>query len=469
MRVKNGYGRASAAVFGFIIFLFCFLPEKIALGGDAQSGTAPLTLKDFCSKVLANYPRLKEQGATVELAIARKLQAQAGFWPRLQGQAGAAYSDDPVYVFGSLLRQRAFTQEDFDLDRLNRPNALANFNLGLHGEIPLFNAFQTISSVRQANHMLASAKHDEEFARMEAILVACDAYLNAVAVEKVLAKVAEACTHSETDIKQAHELKEKGVVLGADFYTARVIFGGLRNSLNSLKAQQQSMHALLNILMGDDPLKPVQLGDDLKETGRTEIDLKQWLAQGRTQRPDLLSIEEAIHAQEANLYGARASAWPVVSAFGDISGYTRDFGTGGGNFAVGLKATVDIFDPGRSPQVTVAEKSLKKMKYAQETATDSMTKDITAEYARLESLRTNLPVLRDMASDSDQAVDLVLPLYREGKKSIADLLDMRQGNVRTYQAYYSTLAGSKNSSLRLLFLAGRLDESQAVAMLGGGQ
>jgi hypothetical protein len=33
MRVKNGYGRASAAVFGFIIFLFCFLPEKIALGG----------------------------------------------------------------------------------------------------------------------------------------------------------------------------------------------------------------------------------------------------------------------------------------------------------------------------------------------------------------------------------------------------------------------------------------------------
>ena len=93
---------------------------------DAAQAVSVLTLHDFCRKVLDYYPRLKEQAATVELAVANRLQAQAGYLPRLQAQAGATYGDDPVYVFGSRLRQRAFTQEDFDLDRLNRPNALLN-------------------------------------------------------------------------------------------------------------------------------------------------------------------------------------------------------------------------------------------------------------------------------------------------------------------------------------------------------
>lgn len=459
----------SAAMAGLLIIAFCIIPANIAFAEDAASGSAPLTLEDFCRRVLAYYPKLKEQGVTVELAIARKLQAQAGFWPKLQGLADASYSDDPVYVFGTLLRQRAFTQDDFDLNRLNNPNARANFDVGLHGEIPLFDAFQTISKVREAKHMVESAKHGEKFTRMEALLVASDAYLNTVVVEKVLKKVAETCKNSETDIKQAKELKDKGVVLGADFYAAKVIFGSLRNINNNLTAQKKSMHALLNILMGEDPLKPVQVADVLQEGNGASVDLKKWLSQAYTLRPDLLSIEEAIQAQEAHVSGERASAWPIISAFGDLRENTEDFRTGGGSFAVGLKGSVDIFEPGYSSRVKMAEKSLQKLKYQKNIAADSITKDVTSEYARLESLKANIPLLRDMADDSDQAVDLVLPLYREGRKSIADLLDMRQGNIRTYQAYYAALVSSKNSSVRLLFLSGQLDESQAIGMIAAGK
>jgi len=467
--VKKIKRNLPAAAAGLLIFAFCILPQNIAFAGDAAPGPAPLTLEDFCRRVLVYYPKLKEQGASVELAIARKLQAQAGYWPRLQGLAGATYGNDQVYVFGTLLRQRAFTQNDFDLDRLNNPNARANFDAGLHGEIPLFNAFQTISKVREAKHMVESARHDEAFTRMEAILVASDAYLNAVAVEKVLEKAEEACKNSEGDIKQAGELKEKGVVLGADYYAAKVIFGGLRNIKNNLAAQKSSMHALLNILMGEDPLQPVRLASGLKDENGANADLKEWLSQAYSRRPDLLSIKEAIHAQEEHVFGERASAWPVISAFGDLRENTEDFQSGGGSFAVGLKGTVDIFEPGYSSRVKVAEKSLQKLKFEKDIATDSITRDLTAEYARLESLKANIPLLRDMAGDSDQAVNMVLPLYREGRKSIADLLDMRQGNIRTYQAYYSALAGSKNSSLRLLFLSGQLDESKPPAVLGDGK
>lgn len=467
--MKKTNRNVAAASIGALLSVFCVLSAPIAWAGAAPAGAAPLTLADFCRRVLAYYPSLKAQGVGVEIAIARKLQAQAGFWPKLQGLAGVAYGDDQVYVFGTLLRQRAFTQNDFDLDRLNNPNARANFDAGLHGEMPLFDAFQTISKVREAGHLAESARHDEAFATMEARLVACDAYLNAVAVEKALAKAEEACRNSEADIRQAGELKEKGVVLGADFYAARVIFGSLRNIRNNLAAQKESMHALLNILMGEDPLKPVQIVTDLKEDSGAGADLKTWLAQAYDLRPDLRSIKEAIHAQEAHVAGARAGAWPVISAFGDLSENTENFHAGGGSFAVGLKGSVDLFEPGYASRVKVAEKSLRRLEYEKDAAADSIARDVSFEYARLESLKANIPVLRDMAGDSDQAVDLVLPLYREGRKSIADLLDMRQGNIRTYQTYYSALAGAKNSSLRLLFLSGQLNESKTPSVFGEGK
>ncbi|MFA7159230.1 MAG: TolC family protein [Kiritimatiellia bacterium] len=447
----------------------------VLLAGDfsAAADVAPpapvLTLQEFCRKVLAYYPRLKEQAATVELAVANKLQAQAGYLPGLQAQAGATYGDDPVYVFGSRLRQRAFTQEDFDLDRLNRPNALMNFDVGLRGEVPLFNAFQTISRVRQARHMVKAAKHDEEFMRMEAVLLASDSYLNALAVEMILGKVEATCRLAEIDIKQAESLKEKGVVLGADYYSARVMCGGLRNSRNNFAAQRQSMHALLNILMGEDPFKPLRLAGALGKEPGPEPGLQEWLSRAGQMRPDLKAIDQALRAREENLSGARSSAWPVISAFGDVRADARDFQTGGGNFTVGLRASMDIFDPGYSSRVSLAQLALKKMKLARSTVADSIARDITSEHARLESLSSNVPVLREMSADSDRAVEMALPLYREGRKSIADLIEMRQGNVMTYQGYYSALAGLKNASVRLMFLSGQLDEAQAASVLGEGQ
>ena len=467
--MKKKHPNVSAAAAGLLIVLFCILSARLVRAEDARPDPAPMTLTEFCRRVLEYYPRLKEQGATVELAIAHKMQAEAGYLPRIQGLAGATYGDDQVYVFGTLLRQRAFTEQDFEIDRLNNPDARANFNIGLHGEIPLFNAFQTISRVRQAGHMVASARHAEAFAKMEAILVASDAYLNTLAVEKVLEKSEEACGNSEADIRQAGELKEKGMVLGADYYAAKVIFGGLQNIRNNLRTQKVSMHALLNILMGEDPFRPVKLVDELHAGKVSGLDLKEWLSHAHSQRPDLLALEEAIRAREEQASGERKKAWPVISAFGDLMENSGNFHTGGGSFGVGLKGTIDLFAPDYSPRVKVAEKSLQKLKYEKIIATDSVIRDITGEYARFESLRANIPVLRDMAGDSDQAVNLLLPLYREGRKSIADLLDMRQGNIKTYQAYYAAMAGSRTALVRLMFLSGRLDESKTMAILGDGQ
>ncbi|MFA6143130.1 MAG: TolC family protein, partial [Candidatus Omnitrophota bacterium] len=399
----------------------CYADEALPL--------KPLGFNEFYQKVLAYYPKLKQQGSNVEIAIARKFQAQAGFLPRIQALASMATGNDQVYVFGTLLKQRAFTQSDFELHRLNNPASRTNYNIGVHAEMPLFDALQTIYKVKEAKHMVESARYDEAFSRMEALLVASDAYSHTLAVEKLLDVVEGSCKNSEADIKQAEELKDKGMVLGADFYAAKVILGSLRNIRNELRGQKESMHALLNILMGEDPLGAIELVDTIQEGAADKKDLKEWLSEAYRSRPDLLSIKEAVYAQEAVVSRERASILPNISAFGDLNENTQNFDTGGGSFAVGIKGSIDIFDPAYSSRIKIARESLKKLEYDKNIAKDSITKDITDEYSRFGSIQANLPILHEMAGDSGQAVDLTLPLYREGRKSIADLLGMRQGNI----------------------------------------
>ena len=429
----------------------------------------PITFNEFYQKVLAYYPKLKQQGANVEIAIARKFQAQAGYLPRIQGLASMTTSNDQVYVFGTLLKQRAFTQGDFELSRLNNPASRTNYNIGLHAEMPLFDALQTIYKVKEAKHMIESARYDEAFSKMEALLVSSDAYSHALVVEKLLDIVEEACKNSEADIKQAEELKDKGMVLGADFYAAKVIFGSLCNIRNELRGQKESMHALLNILMGEDPLKAIQLSDTIQEGKSDKKDFKEWLSEAYRSRPDLLSIEEAVHAKEAELSRERASALPRITAFGDLNENTQNFNTGGGSFAVGLKGSVDLFEPNYFSRVKIAKEELKKLEYDKNIAKDSIAKDIADEYSRFESIQANIPILHEMAGDSGQAVELTLPLYREGRKSIADLLDMRQGYIQTNQSYYIAMVGSKTSQTRLLYLSGQLDELNIRKIISGGE
>jgi hypothetical protein len=74
-----------------------------------------------------------------------------------------------------------------------------------------------------------------------------------------------------------------------------------------------------------------------------------------------------------------------------------------------------------------------------------------------------------MMDDAKQAVDLMLPLYREGRKSIADLIQIRTSYLNVAKGYYALATDTKASWTRLLFLSGQLDEprmNEVVSAIG---
>ena len=456
MKIKSSTFIISAFV------LVSFLNYSSALyAADETPSTKPLTFKVFYQKVLAYYPKLKQQDASVNLAIARKLQAISGFLPRIQGVTSVSRGDDPVFVFGSLLHEGAFTPDDFALGRLNTPRPHTTYNVSVEGQLPIFDAFQTISRVQSAKLQIDSARYEGSFSKMEAFLVAAEAYLRAVAVEKLLATVNEVSQFSEGDIKQADDLKDKGMILGADFYSAKVMHGNIIQLKNQLTQEKQAAHILLNILMGQDPFKPFEIQGNLTESTQDPKQLLNWFEQAYKSRPDLAAIDKTIQAQGIEVSREKFTILPRLDAFGEAREDTHNFKSNGGqNYIVGLKASMDIFDPLYSSRVRVSRETLKKLESDKLILKDAITKDLANEYAHYQTVIDNLPVTQKMLDDAKQAVDLMLPLYREGRKSIADLLQIRTLYLNVAKGYYTLATDTKASWTRLLFLSGQLDESR---------
>src|SRR5581483_12277858 len=81
----------------------------------------------------------------------------------------ATRGNDPVYVFGSRLRQQRFTEADFALNRLNTPNPFGNFSTKFGGAWTLFDSFGSWHGMTRAKLMEEAAGHQLDRADQEII------------------------------------------------------------------------------------------------------------------------------------------------------------------------------------------------------------------------------------------------------------------------------------------------------------
>ncbi|HNX53429.1 MAG TPA: TolC family protein [Pontiellaceae bacterium] len=445
----------------FLPVIAVLIVSNVSFAGEEVSHANALSFETFSRKVLEYYPKLKAAHSGVDIALAKQMQAQAGFWPSLNLSAGYTISDDPVNVFGMLLRQERFASSDFALNRLNAPEAHQDLSAGVHVELPLFDAMQTIGRTRSAREMVKASQADAAFTKMEALLMAQDAYLNAMTFEKLSAVINEVYRSSEEDLQKAKDLKDRGVIFGADYYSAKVMFGDFTRMKNELARQRKAMNILLNILMGEPLNKVWLLTSSVREADTPSQDQEKLIDAAFISRPDVFSLNARLLALESESSRARASALPRVSAFGDVTNDRNGIGdAGGNNYTVGIKAEMPLFDPSRKGRILEAESKKVQLEYDVQLLKDGIRRDITEEFARNSTLRDNVTVLKDMTDDATAAVGLLVPLYSEGRKSIVDLFEVRRAYLQSSQAYDKALIGIRLSEAKLLFLSGRLNENE---------
>jgi outer membrane protein TolC len=450
---------------GVLAWLFVL---SVSIAGAQQTATT-LTFAQFSEKVLQYYPQLKAAHADVGAALARQMQARAGFWPSVELSAGYQQSDDPVNVFGMKLRQERFASSDFEMNRLNTPRHHRDLSGGVHVELPLFDAMQTIYRARAARESVKATEADEAFTRMEALLVAQDAYLNAQVLEKLYATVNEVQKSADEDLQKAKDLKDKGMILGADYYAARVMFGDMTRMKNEILRQKKAMMMLLNILMGEPVSRDWQLAGVLQDGVVAEREVEALVQAAFLQRVDLKAMDVRLNVADLEYSRQQATGLPRLTVFADATNDRLNVNdAGGNNFTAGVKASMPLFDPSRGGRVKEAAAVKEGLSQDMLQLKDAITRSIAEEVARHEALRDNGPVLKGMSEDARQVVELTAPLYSEGRKSVADLMEARRAYLQTLQAYEKALMGVWMSEGRLLFLTGQLNEETMKALVQEG-
>lgn len=446
-----------------VLFTFSPSPAFSEPSSGAPELPPPVTslkFAEFYPRVLEHYPSLARQGGVVGQARAAKFGAYAALFPRVTGESSVTTTDDPVLVFGSLLREERFTQNNFALSSLNSPRHHTNFNFTLAGELPVFNAFQTIAAIRSSKHRLESEELRKEFVRMEASLVAVESYLRIVLTGDLVAIARQVEAAAREDIRQADELKQKGMIVGADFFAARVTAGAISQQIHRMEAAHKFAQACANILRGIETPAPVAAAGKIPEDIRPPRPVIDWQTEAWGTRKDLAAVKAMLRAVSADVFREKTSILPRVNAFGAVEEDSHNLTSGGGHFLMGFKGTMDLIEPGYWPKKREAEQRYRTLEADERQLKDGIARSVAEQVLNYESLAADLPVAREAMEDARQAAQLTEGLYREGRKSIADLLEMRMAFLAATERMKDLLARIELGHANLVFLAGKLDEDE---------
>jgi outer membrane protein TolC len=432
------------------------LAEEPAMSSKASPQT--MTFLDCYEKVLTHYPALKKQYEKLEQAKAQKNLAISDLFPRIQGVFSTTLSDDPVTVFGDLLRQKSFTENNFELNSLNSPRHRTNYHFGIAGEMLLFDSFNTISKIRSARRLAKSADLEADFTEMEAGIVALESYLGILLAGEIFNVVNGVKSESDKDLKQAEDLNQKGMILGADFYAAKVIAAGIARERNRARALFKSSMMLMNILMGEDPEFVWNATGKLPEFEQDKGEFRLWIAKAYQERKDLMAMDQVIDAQRIETLRQKTSFLPKFYGFGSLDKDSHDWHSGGNNYTVGFKGTMDFFDPSYPGRTREAKHKYEELKADRQALRDEIVKELVNELTRYETITADHPVLKQASQDVTQASEQTAKLYQEGRKSIADLLEIRGVYFQTVAEFERTLFALELEYAKLLFLSGQLNE-----------
>lgn len=404
-----------------------------------------------------------EQNPALHAAQAQTREAQAAWrearaqqWPMLSARSAFTRSDNPVYVFGSLLEQGQFGPQDFAIDSLNRPGYLNNVQSALDLGVPLFTAFQTQTQKQMTRLAFQGAQSQTEGLAQETRFQAVDAYLQVLLNQDMLQALQERTASAAREIADADQLRRKGLVLGSDYYAAQAILSGLKAWQVRLQSDFDTAQSRLAILTRTHSGTIVPQGT-LSETAFALPPEEKWQLDALSARQDLQAISLQEQAAQAARRQADWSLLPSVEAFGSLETNTRDFDSNPTDRLIGVRATLPIGDPSYGPRTDAARAREMGGREDIEAVRQKIELEVSAAWKSVHGTLDSLPIAKESFDQAAKSLELFRPLYHEGRQSVLEVLRAEEGLARAQTGYLQTLYGLHFGYARLALAGGRLD------------
>ena len=405
--------------------------------------------------------------ADTKAASAGVHEAQSFLLPHVTFSELATRGNDPVYVFGSKLRQQRFTTADFALNTLNTPTPYGNFATRFGGTWSLFDSFASWHGINRAKEMNNAAGHQLERTDQEILLRVVQAYYAVLLAGKQL-EVAEQAEKTSKSIMDRSQVRfDSGLVVESDLLSSKVRLASREQELIRARNNLELARAQLNTAMGvalDTPYAPA---DALTEQSLAANSLAEAEQRAITNRPDLKRIQAEQSAQELSVAIAKSSFGPRVNAFAgwELDNPTFLAGGGGNNWLGGIELQIDLFQGGAKRAALSRERAnAEKIAALNQAASDAVRLEVRQAYYDEDASWQQGGVARTTIAQAQESLRINQDRYDGGLLTITDLLGAEEASRRTQADYWQAIYQYHVSNANLELACGTLNLQSPVVM-----
>jgi outer membrane protein TolC len=433
----------------------------ISLALQAQQSADPLslTLQQAVRIALEKNPLRKAAVADTKALSADVREARSFLMPRVTFSETATRGNDPVYVFGSRLRQQRFTADDFSLNKLNTPSPFGNFSTRFGGTWSLFDSFASWHGVNRAKQMNEAAGHQLQRTEQEIVFRVVNAYYGALLATKQLELAEQALKASQSILDRSQSRFDAGLVVESDLLTAKVRMAARRQELIRARNNLDLARAELNTALGVPLDTSLQPAETLTEATFPVPVLQDVETLALTNRPDLKRIQSEEAAQRQSVAISKSSFGPRVNAFAgwEMDNPTFVAGGGGNNWLGGVEMHIDLFQGGAKRAELARERALQeKVTAMKQVASDGIRLEVRRAYYNLDSARQEVEVARAVIAQAQNSLRINQDRYDGGLTTLTDLLGAEEATRRSQTDYWEAVYRFHTSYASLELASGTL-------------
>jgi len=397
----------------------------LALAGSPLLAQEALTLRQAVDLALRSNPLVAASDAGEKEAEARIHQAHSGYLPRLQFSESLQRGNNPVFVFSSLLTQHQFTDANFAIGTLNRPDAMNNYQSQLAFEQVVFDARQTSRRVEAARLTRQMAGEDTRRSRSDIILNVLRAYFNATMGEKNLEVAQQSVDSAGADLKRAESIYQSGRSTQADVLVLRVHLAAVQEQQISASNDLAVARAALNDALGVSLDRRFELTTPLESgVGAPEDTLEEYRRLAAENRPEIRQAELAQRLARTEQQIAGVTYWPQVAFQGMVEADRQDFlNKGAANWFTAVTLRWNLWNGGETKARVEQARFAESRAEALRNHTDSAIHlEVLKAYLALGAAAQRVEVASAAAVEAEEAHRIIQNRYQAGLITVTELL-----------------------------------------------
>jgi outer membrane protein TolC len=429
------------------------------IGAGAQ--TTEISLRQAVDRALGQNPEAAIAGADVKAASASSSLARTSLLPQLGFTEDISRGDDPVYAFGMRLRQRQFTQADFDVNSLNRPRPIGNFSSRFSASWMAFDSFRTEKAIRGADWMRKSSESNAKAVDQKIVLNVVQAYEAVLFAERETNVAGHEQETAAALLSTVADHVKAGLAVDSDRMLAEVNVAARKQELIAAEGDLELAWAQLRLAMGAPDLPMTTLRPIEPHTFSSQA-LDQELATATKTRPDLSALRDAQSAQAAQVGAARSNFGPHINAYGN---WEEDRGSltsaGGNNWVAGVQIGIDILPFGKRAEL--AREIATKQRVDAQLAGYEQQVRLTVSQAHIhrKTAELSMETARAAMDQSAESLRILRNRYTAGLATITDLLRGEDASRESQSNYWHSVYGNAAAYAELLYATGTLTPDAA--------